>query len=377
MNQPDNRFDAEESLFEGFLVKAALDAIVTMDAQGVILGFNPAAEQIFGHRAEDVIGRDLADVIIPRALHGDHRSGMEHYLETGEQEVLDKRFETEAVRANGETFPVEVSITRHDFGGAQRFTGFLRDITKRKRAEAALVLATRDAELAVRSKSEFLANMSHELRTPLNAIMGFSDFIRSEMFGAIAQQRYVSYADLINASGQHLLDLINDLLDMSKIDAGKQDVQPEPLELEPLVRESVLMVGPLAQTRNVKIQMDLRTPLIWADGRALRQILMNLLSNAIKFSQEDSEVVVSAWHDNNTTSMCVSDTGIGISEAFLPRLTQPFERSTSSFVASQAGTGLGLSIVKALMDLHGGSLEFDSREGIGTKVQITFPDRPL
>lgn len=376
MNQPDNHFDTEESLFEGLLVKAALDAIVTMDARGVILGFNPAAEQIFGYRAQDVIGRDLAEVIIPRALHAVHRSGMKHYMETGEQKVLDGRFETEAVRSNGEIFSVEVSITPHDFGGMQRFTGFLRDITKRKRAEAALVLATREAELAVRSKSEFLANMSHELRTPLNAIMGFSDFIRSEMFGAIAQERYVSYADLINTSGQHLLDLIDDLLDMSKIDAGKQEVQPEPLELELLVRECVQMVGPLADARNVKIELDLQCPLIWADDRALRQILMNLLSNAIKFSHESSEVMISSRHDGTTTAVCVSDTGVGISEDFLPRLTQPFERSTSSFVASQAGTGLGLSIVKALMDLHGGSLEFESQEGVGTKAQLTFPDAP-
>lgn len=377
MNQPDNRFDVEAGLFEGLLIKAALDAIIMMDARGVILGFNPAAEQIFGHQAEDVIGRDLAEVIIPQALHASHRSGIKRYLKTGEQKVLDKRFEAEAVRANGEIFPVEVSITPHDFGGTPRFTGFLRDITKRKRAEAALVLASREADMAVRSKSEFLANMSHELRTPLNAIMGFSDFIHSEMFGAIEQERYVSYAGLINASGQHLLDLINDLLDMSKIDAGKQDIQPEPLELEPLVRESVQMVGPLADARKVKIALDLRAPLIRADGRALRQVLMNLLSNAIKFSHEGGEVLVSTGHEGQATSICVSDTGIGISEDFLPRLTQPFERSTSSFVASQAGTGLGLSIVKALMDLHGGSLEFDSQEGVGTKVQITFPDGPL
>lgn len=377
MNQPDTRFDAEESLFEGLLIKAALDAIITMDERGVILGFNPAAEQIFGHQAEDVIGRDLAEVIMPPALHAGYRSGIKRYLESGEQEILDKRFETDAVRANGETFPVEVSITPHDFGGMPRFTSFLRDITKRKRAEAALVLASRDAQLAVRSKSEFLANMSHELRTPLNAIMGFSDFIRSEMFGAIAQERYVSYADLINASGQHLLDLINDLLDMSKIDAGKQDVEPELLELEPLVRECIQMIGPSADSRGVTVVLDLQASLIRADDRALRQILMNLLSNAIKFSHEGGEVLVSAVHEGRATSVRVSDNGIGISKDFLPRLTQPFERSTSSFVASQAGTGLGLSIVKALMDLHGGSLDFDSQEGAGTKVQVTFPGGPL
>lgn len=342
---------------------------------GVILGFNPAAEQIFGHCADDVIGRDLAEILIPAALHTKHRDGIKHFLETGEHKVLGTRFETEALRANGESFPVEISITPHDIGGTRRFTWFLRDITKRKRAEAALLLAKSDAEMAVRSKSEFLANMSHELRTPLNAVLGFSDFIRTEMFGAIEQERYVTYADLIHSSGQHLMDLINDLLDMSKTDAGKVDIQPELLNLQDVAEACAGIVQPAADERNLKLDLDIRVSGIWADDRALRQILLNLLSNAVKFSHDGDEIVISARHDGVRTTVRVTDTGIGINEAFFPRLTQPFERSEESFVASQAGTGLGLSIVKALMDLHSGSLGFESKEGVGTKVQVTFPDR--
>jgi signal transduction histidine kinase len=287
-----------------------------------------------------------------------------------------QRFETEGLRANGDVFPVEISITPHKLGGVPLFTTFLRDLTKRKQAEAALLLAKNEAERAVRSKSEFLANMSHELRTPLNAIMGFSDFIRTEMFGAIAQERYVTYADLIHGSGQHLLDLINDLLDMSKIEAGKTEIDPEILDLEATMRNCVQIVRAAADARAVALSLDIDVSEIWADDRALRQVLINLLSNAIKFSHDGGEIEVSAQRIDGGVSLRVVDKGIGIAEGFLPRLTQPFERSTSSFVASQSGTGLGLSIVKALMDLHGGSVSFESQEGAGTTVEIVFPDGP-
>lgn len=277
MNLPDNHFDADEILREGIIVRSSLDAIITMDAQGRVIEFNPAAERIFGIARAQIKGRDLADVIIPVDLRERHRAGLRHYLETGEHKVLEKRIEIKAVRANGEVFPVELSVTPYELGGERLFTAFLRDITRRKADEAALRRAKNEAEQATLSKTEFLANMSHELRTPLNAIMGFSDFIRTEMFGSIEQQRYVTYADLINSSGQHLLDLINDLLDMSRIEAGKVQIRPSVLELEDVIKACFLFVESSAHDRGLTLSQDITkgATQIWADDRALRQVLIN------------------------------------------------------------------------------------------------------
>jgi len=246
-----------------------------------------------------------------------------------------------------------------------------------KRAEASreeALLAKEVAERASHAKSVFLANMSHELRTPLNAVIGFSEMIRQQMFGPAGDGRYVSYAGMIHSAGNHLLDLISDILDMSKIEAGKLELHLERVAPAAVVRECMELMAERAAVAVVEINADLiDAPLgIDADRRALKQILLNLLSNAVKFTPAGGNIDVSVATDRGFCVLRVADTGIGIAADDMGRLGNPFVQ-LSRGMQSHAGTGLGLALVKGLSERHGGRLKIDSREGFGTTVTVTLP----
>jgi two-component system cell cycle sensor histidine kinase PleC len=262
------------------------------------------------------------------------------------------------------------------------------DITALKRQEDALSGQTHQlselarkleaekarAEDANRSKSEFLANMSHELRTPLNAIIGFSDVMRNQMLGELSS-RYVEYAADIHRSGQHLLDLINDVLNMARIDTGKLELERSPIEASTLVAEVVKTVEPRARDAGLKIWVEVPAlPAIDADRRAIKQVLLNLLSNSIKFTLPGGQITVSGRVENEIVTLNVRDTGIGIAEQDLPRITRPFERiEPPTSGKRKGGTGLGLAVSKALVAMHGGELKIESELGAGTNVTFTLP----
>jgi two-component system cell cycle sensor histidine kinase PleC len=234
------------------------------------------------------------------------------------------------------------------------------------------------AEGANRAKSEFLANMSHELRTPLNAINGFSEIMVGEMFGPLGDKRYKEYAGDILASGQHLLALINDILDMSKIEAGKMNLKFEPMSLEEVVEDAVRLVHNRAEQTGLTLKVELPPlPEIEADYRALKQVLLNILSNALKFTPHGGEVTVSAQLRRDglgeRVRVAVTDTGIGISAEDLARLARPFEQIESQHSKTQQGTGLGLALTKSLVEMHDGALELTSTPGVGTTVSFTLP----
>jgi len=236
------------------------------------------------------------------------------------------------------------------------------------------------AEGANTAKSEFLANMSHELRTPLNAINGFSEIMVGEMFGPLGDRRYKEYAGDILSSGQHLLALINDILDMSKIEAGKMNLSFEPLNIEDVVEDAVRLVRNRAETSGLILDVDLHDlPEIEADYRALKQVLLNLLSNALKFTPHGGRVSVTAQVRRHVSGdrlrIDVTDTGIGISEDDLKRLARPFEQIESQHSKTQQGTGLGLALTKSLVELHAGELTMVSTPGEGTTVSVTLPVR--
>ncbi|WP_282609899.1 ATP-binding protein [Pelagibius sp. Alg239-R121] len=254
--------------------------------------------------------------------------------------------------------------------------GVCQDISVQKATEMALIQALNQAKEANQAKSDFLANMSHELRTPLNAIIGFGQVIAGELFGSIGNARYREYASDILASGEHLLDIIDDLLDLSKIEAGEFELHEEELDLVELAREVIKLMGPQSEKLEITLSLQTIQDQIWmrADRRTLRQIMMNLLSNAIKFSNV-GDVAVLAIEDAQTDGilLTIRDTGIGIDEDDLTRVMQPFGQVANPLSRNHPGTGLGLPIVKALIKLHGGRFEIDSALGLGTTVKAVFP----
>lgn len=230
------------------------------------------------------------------------------------------------------------------------------------------------AESANRSKSEFLANMSHELRTPLNAIIGFSEIMEGGMFGPLGSPKYVEYAHDIHSSGQHLLELINDILDMSKIEAGRMTLEKQPTDLAKVIDESLRLVSGRAEIADVKvINASTALPEIESDKRAIKQVLLNLLSNAIKFTPAGGDIRIESGASDEMVTLSVVDSGIGIPAHALPKIGRPFEQVESQHSKKHKGTGLGLALSRSLVEMHGGTLKIESTEGVGTRVTFTLP----
>jgi signal transduction histidine kinase len=250
------------------------------------------------------------------------------------------------------------------------------DITERKAAETKMAQAWAQAELANRAKTDFLANMSHELRTPLNAIIGFSEILSREHLGPLKNPRYLEYSHDIHASGLHLLSIINDVLDMSKIEAGKLDIHDEDIAVSTLLNGSVRMVRERARKQCIELICKVVDPdhVIIGDERALKQCLLNLLSNAIKFSHAGSTVTVEGSIDaEGRTALTITDEGIGMTEEELERALQPFGQAHASTTRTYGGTGLGLPITQGLVEAHGGAMSIVSAPGEGTRVSIVLP----
>lgn len=259
--------------------------------------------------------------------------------------------------------------------GAVEIVAVSRDISAIKETEAELNQQRSEAERSSEAKSRFLANMSHELRTPLNAIIGFSDILKQDLFGKFEYEKHSEYANLINDSGYHLLNLVNDILDISKIEAGRYDICPEPFDLPALVSKTCAMLSTQAMEQKVSISSNVSSdlPELNADSRACRQIITNLLSNAIKFSHEGSTVSISVKTVGSTMQLRVEDHGIGIKKDYLDVIGQPFFQIENNITRNFEGTGLGLFLVKGLVELHNGSFLIESELDKGTVVTIGLP----
>ncbi|WP_233352827.1 PAS domain-containing sensor histidine kinase [Maricaulis alexandrii] len=293
--------------------------------------------------------------------------------------------------ADGGLVSVGADITdmkRHEAALTDNQTQLRSTVDDLKRSQARIAELARKyetekirAEEANRSKSEFLANMSHELRTPLNAINGFSEIMLKEMFGPLGDERYTGYMKDILTSGQHLLELINDILDMSKIEAGKFQIQPEPTDASELVEQSIRIVRGRAEEKRLQLRADVSDlPEMDVDPRAFKQVMINLVSNAVKFTPEGGRVTVHGFMSGLGVAFQIRDTGIGIAKDDLPRLGRPFEQIESQHSKSYQGSGLGLALSKSLVELHGGTLSIDSVLGEGTTVTVVIPisqDQPL
>jgi two-component system cell cycle sensor histidine kinase PleC len=256
-----------------------------------------------------------------------------------------------------------------------------RQILERQKAELSTAntnyLAEKErAEAANKAKSEFLANMSHELRTPLNAILGFSEILQDQMFGPLGSSRYNEYAKDIHDSGKHLLNVINDILDMSKIEAGHIKLSCETVDLAPLIEECLRLTTIPAACKNILVEQSISSGIkLTADRRAMKQILLNLLSNAVKFTNNGGRIAVRTRKVDDAVVLTIADTGIGIPKSALSKIGQPFEQVQSQYAKSKGGSGLGLAISRSLTLLHHGRMRIRSREGIGTVIAIRIPDR--
>lgn len=232
------------------------------------------------------------------------------------------------------------------------------------------------AEAANRAKSEFLANMSHELRTPLNAILGFSEILQNQMFGPLGSEKYHEYSRDIFESGKHLLNVINDILDMSKIEAGHMRISRERIDLAPLIEETLRFTTIPAEQKNIHVVQQISSGLtMFADRRAMKQVLLNLLSNAVKFTNEGGRISLRARKVRGAVTLTIADSGIGIPKGALQKIGQPFEQVQSQYAKSKGGSGLGLAISRSLTRLHGGTMKIHSAENVGTIISVRIPDR--
>jgi two-component system sensor histidine kinase/response regulator len=359
------------------ILEAALDAVVSMDGKGRITEWNSKAESIFGWTAKEAIGRSLDELIIPPAYREQHRRGLRVYLETGVGPVLSRRIEVTALRRDGTEFPVELAITPIHSHNELNFCGFIRDITARNRAERELRNAKDAAESANHAKSTFLANMSHEIRTPLNGILGFTELLRRGADRGDDKKRR-EFLETIDRSGRHLLTVINDVLDLSKIEAGQLSIERISCAPHELLAEVVSILRVAAQQKGLTLDYFWTgnvPELIQTDPARLRQILMNLVGNAIKFTEHGSVTIIAnlICEDDGPSFLKISvkDTGMGISPEKLDSIFEPFVQGDSSVTRRFGGTGLGLSICKRLSQLLGGFVQVQSQPGLGSNFTFT------
>jgi PAS domain S-box-containing protein len=362
------------------ILDTASDGIVMLDGQGNIRSFSAAAEALFGKATSEVIGRPFESLLTPetRKIFRDYLSAL---ADSGLASIFNDGREVEAIAGEGSSLPLFLTINRfHDqktrSDGEPPFCAVVRDITQWKKTEAELRQAKDEAERTSAQKSEFLARISHELRTPLNAILGFSEVMRLERFGRIQNDRYRSYVDDIHTSGGHLLSLINDLLDLSKVEAGRLELDFTSVDLSEITDQAIRALTEQAKQARVTLRKNLPAdlPSVVADQRSMRQILLNLLSNAVKFTDPGGQVTVSASLTKaGELVLRVKDTGIGMSEGELKEALEPFRRVSRDSRGDVEGTGLGLPLTKALTEANRAAFSISSEPGKGTVAEITYP----
>ena len=364
------------------LLEAAPDAIIEVDREGYIVLLNRVTETLFGYTREELLGMNV-DQLLPDALRSGHHHHRQSYWQHPTTRPMGRSLILSARRKDGQEIPVEISLSPVQSEDGFRVTAIIRDVTERRNSEEKIRAANqqlearnREIERADRLKSEFLASMSHELRTPLHTIIGFTELLAEELEGPLndKQKRFVQH---VRQDSVHLLELINDVLDLSKIEAGRMELELEALDAAEIVRSAVSGITNAANAKKIQLVNRLtNTCFVVADRLRLREILTNLLSNAVKFTPESGSVWVEAVTEGGMCRLTVGDSGIGISTEDQAVIFDKFRQVSSTTRGVREGTGLGLAIVKHLVELHGGSISVESAPGEGSRFSFTIPSDP-
>jgi PAS domain S-box-containing protein len=365
------------------LLEAAPDSIIEVDEDGLILTLNAVTEKSFGYTREELLGKPV-EILVPEAKRGAHTGYRAGYRAHPVTRPMGIGMELHGRRKDGSTFPVEISLSPVRSDEGFRVTAIIRDITERKEAERRLdairarytrelELRNREVERANRHKSEFLANMSHELRTPLHTVIGFSELLAEETRGPLNpdQKRFIGH---IHNDSQHLLALINEILDLSKIEAGKIQLNRQALDIGAVIEDALGAIRPQSLERAIEIKTEFDAPVIVSgDAIRVKQIFYNLLSNAVKFTHKGGTVRVNARTIDGFGEISVSDTGVGIPPEELDSIFDKFHQVDAPGVGMREGTGLGLPITRRLVEEHGGRIRVESEVGKGSKFTFTLP----
>ncbi len=375
------RRQAEEELRKSeikfrLLADHASDLISIFSLDGLCTYVSPSIERTLGYRQDEFLGHSLYKFAHPDDVVIIHSNNMQS-MKSG---VVPKPyiFRIRHKEGHWEWLEGSSSVEKNpDTGEFIQISSVSRLVTERIHREQELKEARERAEAADRAKSDFLAHMSHEIRTPLNAVIGFSEVMRDQLFGPLGSPRYLEYINDIHNSGTHLLELINDVLDLSKIEAGKFDLQEDRIQLNTIIDTAFRFVHDRADAKLISLQSILHvTPDIWCDRRVFTQVMLNLIGNAIKFTPEKGRITVESHIDNDgNLVLSVTDTGVGISESDIPIVMKPFgqARASSDIANAEPGTGLGLPLSKSFVEKHGGTLTITSEVGVGTRVSVTIP----
>ncbi|HEV2964542.1 MAG TPA: PAS domain S-box protein [Candidatus Angelobacter sp.] len=379
----------EENRFRR-LLEAAPDAILEVDAQGQIVLMNQVAETMFGYSREELLGMNV-ESLVPAAMRGNHQRHRASYRTSPQTRSMGIGLELKAQRKDGSLFPVEISLSPNWIDGTLHVIALVRDISERKESQdrlraiqeryAAQLFAANqqlearneEVENANRLKSEFLASMSHELRTPLHTIIGFSELLIEELEGPLnaKQKRFVGH---VLQDARHLLQLINEVLDISKIEAGRLELQREAFDFAVCLGEALAGIQSQALAKNIRIEnRNTFSDLLYADRLRIKEILYNLLSNAIKFTSNGGLVWIESVADESFLRVTVADTGIGIPPEEQTAIFEKFYQVGMSTSGVREGTGLGLPITKNLVELHGGRIWVESQPGHGSRFTLTLP----
>lgn len=357
------------------ILETATDGVVVLGQDGDIRTMNRSASALFNYDEDEMRGKPFAALFAHESqkavidyLHGLSGHGVASVLNDGREAI--------GREAGGGFIPLFMTIGR--LSSSNGYCAVIRDITQWKRTEEELRNAKRAAETANAHKTEFLARVSHEIRTPLNAIIGFSDMMASEHFGPIGHPRYIEYAGDIGRSGRHVLDIVNDLLDISKIEAGEMELEFSAVDLNEAISEAVSLVQPQANSQRVIIRTSLSAsvPDVVADGRSIKQIALNILANAIRFTPSGGQIVVStSYETNGSVILRIRDTGIGMTRNELDQAMKPFRQVTTGGRKRGDGTGLGLPLTKAMAEANRAQFSISSAPNEGTLVEIAFPSQ--